>query len=66
MDPANPIVLLCIQGMRYEGEGRYEDARAQFVRAWDESTDGYEACIAPINWPASFEAPTAQNNLSKL
>jgi tetratricopeptide (TPR) repeat protein len=46
MDPDNSIVLLCVKGMRYEGEGRYEDARAQFVQAWDESTDDFEACIA--------------------
>jgi tetratricopeptide (TPR) repeat protein len=46
MDPDNPTVLLCVKGMRYEGEGRYEDARAQFVQAWDESTDDFEACIA--------------------
>ncbi len=46
MDPENPIVLLCVKGMRYEGEGRYEDARAQFVQAWEESTDDFEACIA--------------------
>ena len=46
MNPDDPIVLLCVKGMRYEGEGRYEDARAQFVQAWDESTDDFEACIA--------------------
>jgi hypothetical protein len=46
MDPDNSIVLLCVKGMRYEGEGRYKDARAQFVQAWDESTDDFEACIA--------------------
>jgi tetratricopeptide (TPR) repeat protein len=46
MDPDNPIILLCVKGMRYEGEGRYEEALAQFAQAWEESTDDFEACIA--------------------
>jgi tetratricopeptide (TPR) repeat protein len=46
MDPDNPIIQLCVKGMRYEGEGRYDEARAQFVQAWEESKDDFEACIA--------------------
>ena len=46
MDPENPIVKLCAEGMAAEAEGRHDDARALFQRAWDGSTDDYEACIA--------------------
>ncbi|MBN1207520.1 MAG: hypothetical protein JXB05_21795 [Myxococcaceae bacterium] len=46
MDTENPVVQLCVQGMQAEGEGRAADARELFQRAWDASTDDYEACIA--------------------
>jgi tetratricopeptide (TPR) repeat protein len=46
MDPENPVVLLCVEGMRLEGEGRYAEARARFARAWEVSTDDFEACMA--------------------
>jgi hypothetical protein len=46
MDPNNPIVKLCVEGMRAEGENRFEDARQLFTRAWETSADDFEACIA--------------------
>jgi hypothetical protein len=46
MDPGNPVVQLCAAGMAAEGEGRPEEARALFERAWAESRDDFEACIA--------------------
>lgn len=46
MDPDNPIVALCTDGMRAETEGRPDDARALFQRAWDTARDDYEACVA--------------------
>ncbi|NUP44598.1 MAG: hypothetical protein HOY76_48115 [Streptomyces sp.] len=46
MDPENPVVRLCVQGMTAEAEGRNEDARALFQRAWDTAADDYEACVA--------------------
>ena len=46
MDPNNPIVKLCLEGMRAEGENRFEDARRLFTLAWDSHTDDFEACIA--------------------
>lgn len=46
MDPDNPVVRLCADGMRAEVEGRYADAAALFGRAWEQSADDYEACIA--------------------
>ena len=46
MDPNNPIVKLCVEGMRAEGENRFEDARRFFTQAWENSTDDFEACIA--------------------
>lgn len=46
MDPENPVVKLCAEGMQAEAEGRPDDARRLFERAWDASTDGFEAAIA--------------------
>jgi tetratricopeptide (TPR) repeat protein len=46
MDPANPIVKLCVEGMRAETEGRIDEARLLFIQAWEESKNDYDACIA--------------------
>ncbi|RKG73916.1 tetratricopeptide repeat protein [Corallococcus terminator] len=46
MDPENPVVKLCGQGMQAEAARRHEEARECFQRAWDVATDDYEACIA--------------------
>jgi hypothetical protein len=46
MNPDNPIVKLCVEGMQAEGAGRPDDARALFTQAWDACTDDWEACIA--------------------
>jgi tetratricopeptide (TPR) repeat protein len=46
MDPDNPVVALCAQGMEAEGDGRAADALALFTEAWQRRTDDYEACVA--------------------
>ncbi|MFD7312608.1 hypothetical protein [Streptomyces sp. NPDC059883] len=46
MDPGNPVVQLCAQGMTAEAEGREADARELFLRAWEAAADDYEACVA--------------------
>ncbi|MER5768737.1 hypothetical protein [Streptomyces sp. NPDC001985] len=46
MNPDNPVVGLCAQGMRAEAEGRDDDARGHFERAWESAADDYEACVA--------------------
>ncbi|GAA0933550.1 MULTISPECIES: hypothetical protein [Streptomyces violaceusniger group] len=46
MDPDNPVVRLCVQGMAAEAEGRADDARARFRQAWDIAADDYEKCVA--------------------
>jgi tetratricopeptide (TPR) repeat protein len=46
VDPENPVVKLCVEGLRAEGDGRAGDARALFLRAWAASGDDLEACIA--------------------
>ena len=46
MDTENPVVKLCVAGMRAEADGRYADARACFLRAWAARRDDYDACIA--------------------
>jgi len=46
MDPNNPIVRLCVQGMECEGRGRLEDAAELFLSAWNQSADDFVRCIA--------------------
>ncbi|MEU5718535.1 hypothetical protein AB0G71_22660 [Streptomyces sp. NPDC020403] len=46
MDPSNPVVRLCSQGVQAEAEGRDIDARSLFERAWETAGDDYEACVA--------------------
>ncbi|GAA4632524.1 hypothetical protein GCM10023196_066260 [Actinoallomurus vinaceus] len=46
MDPENPVVRLCAEGMRAEADGRTADARDLFEKAWETATDDYEACVA--------------------
>ena len=46
MDPDNPIVKLCVAGMRAEGQGRLDEARELFAQAWAARRDDFEACIA--------------------
>ena len=46
MDPNNPVIKLCSEGMRAEAEGRAGDARTFFTQAWEASMDDYDACVA--------------------
>ena len=46
MDPDNPIVRLCVEGMKAEMEGRTDEARQLFMQAWEQSKDDYDACIS--------------------
>ena len=46
LDPDNPIVKLCVAGMRAEGEGRLDQAAELFQQAWAARHDDLEACIA--------------------
>ena len=46
MDPDNPVIRLCVQGLEAESQQRYDDARALFELAWKSSSDNVEACIA--------------------
>jgi tetratricopeptide (TPR) repeat protein len=46
MDLENPVVKLCLEGAEAEFQGRVEDARALYRRAWDAARDDYEACVA--------------------
>ena len=46
MDPNNPVIKLCVEGMRAEAEGRNHDAHLLFMQAWEASGDDYEACVA--------------------
>ena len=54
MDLENPVIKLCIEGTRAEFEGRVEDAVSLYQKAWEESKDDYEACVA-AHYVARFQ-----------
>lgn len=60
MDPNNPVVKLCIEGTRAEYDGRPDDARALYARAWELARDDYEACIA-AHYVARFQDSPAES-----
>jgi len=59
MDASNPVVKLCMDGMTAEGEGRRDDARRLFARAWATSTDDFERCVA-AHYLARHQASPAE------
>lgn len=46
VNPDNPIVKLCVQGMECESSGRHAEALGFFMSAWMQSQDDFERCIA--------------------
>ncbi len=46
IDPDNPVVRLCAEGIAAEGQGQHVEAAALYTKAWAIHTDDYEACIA--------------------
>jgi tetratricopeptide (TPR) repeat protein len=46
IDPDNPIVKLCAEGIAAEAQHRHAEASARYRQAWDLHSDDYEACIA--------------------
>jgi hypothetical protein len=46
IDPENPVVKLCAEGMQAELRGYDAAALALYVRAWNEASDDFEASIA--------------------
>ena len=46
IDPENPVVKLCAEGMSAEAEERAGEAKALYEQAWGIAADDYERCIA--------------------
>jgi tetratricopeptide (TPR) repeat protein len=46
MDPNNPIIKLCVEGMQAEAAGKAAEARLLFIKAWEQKQNDFEACIA--------------------
>jgi len=46
MDPNNPVVKLCAQGIEVEMKGHRDEARSLYLQAWDLRQDDVDACIA--------------------
>lgn len=47
-NPDNPIVRLCMQGMRLEEQGKLEEVAVLFLQGWDEAANDFERCL--IAW----------------
>lgn len=58
--PQNAIVRLCIQGMHLEEGDRAEEARAMFLRAWNEATDDHERFLAAYHVSRQGKDPAGQ------
>lgn len=46
MDTENAVVQMCVEGSLAEFEGRLDDARGLYLRAWESAKNDYEACVA--------------------
>lgn len=46
LDPDNPVVQLCSEGMQAEAQGDLDMARELFQQAWDARLDDVDACVA--------------------
>jgi len=46
MDPNNPVVKLCAQGIEIEMKGRRDEARSLYLQAWERRQDDFDACVA--------------------
>ena len=46
MDPNNPVVKLCAQGIDIEMKGRRDEARSLYLQAWELRQHDVDACIA--------------------
>jgi tetratricopeptide (TPR) repeat protein len=57
MDPDNPIVKLCAEGMQAEYQGRFDLARALFTQAWEARQNDLDACIAAHFLARQQESP---------
>jgi hypothetical protein len=60
MDINNPVVIHCIEGIWAELDERSDDARIQYQRAWNASTNDYEACIAAHYLARAQDTPEAR------
>lgn len=63
MDVDNPVVRLCAEGMRAEGEGRPEEAHRLYQEAWDARKDDYDGCVVAhylARIPPSESSPEEQ------
>ena len=45
VDPNNPVVQLCSEGIKAEMDGKHEDARNLYMQAWAIRRDDYDACM---------------------
>ena len=67
IDPNNPIMKLCVQGMESESKGNFEEASSLFLSAWAQTADDFERCIAAhyvARHQGSFEEALVWNQRS--
>jgi len=56
--PLNYIVKQCLQGMEQEEKGNKEEARALFLKAWDEAIEDFEKFLAAYYIARSEVSPS--------
>jgi hypothetical protein len=61
MNLDNPVIKLCMEGTRAEFQGRNNDARSFYQKAWEAAQDDYDACIA-----AHYVARHQENHKERL
>jgi tetratricopeptide (TPR) repeat protein len=61
MDIDNPVIKLCIEGTQAEYQGRIEDARSLYQKAWQAANHDFEACVA-----AHYVAHLQTDHLERL
>lgn len=59
IDPNNPVVKLCAQGVQAEMQGRVTEAADLYMQAWDSRTNENESCIA-AHYVARVQSDVAQ------
>ena len=60
LDSSNPVVKLCIEGMKAEVQGRHHQAGQLFLQAWNARQNDLDACVAAHYLARQQATPEAQ------
>ena len=66
LDPNNPVVKLCIEGLKAEAQGRPTDAGQLFGQAWEVRQNDLDACVAAHYLARQQDTPAAQLHWNQI